>query len=361
MRLSYTLIREWLYCPFRMKIEKFERVSMPEAPHSVRAKILGRLVHAGQAEYLKWDAARQDKLLGKPGYPKRIETCVRQAIKSEMDRQVFWLGCTPGSTDHKAILKRIEGMVARWATFFKPHAHYRSMLVGGAALEAGCRAGGMIETRFHVPMEHISRVNKFGIFTDVVAAPDWVALGIGTDHPHLIDWKWRTELTPDSVEPERFNVQPAFYQRILRAVGINVYSTMTVEGIREEPTVPKVTKSGSLNRSPIRISWSEYEKHVLAAGLDPDDYQDMREKCIPAFREHRTFRSAVEVDGIWADVIFPVANLIDKTVRNNLPFPRVMDPDKCGRCHLREACTAGITKRAHHPAFNQATLVKGIS
>ena len=360
MKLSYTLIREWLYCPFRMKIEKFERVAMPEAEHAVRAKILGRLVHTGQAEYLKWDAAREVKLLGMPGYPKHVSTCIRHAIKAEMEKQKFWLGCDLKSPEAAALCKRVEGMVDRWATFFTPHAIYRSMQVGSGALESGARIGPCIETRFYVPMTSIWKVN-LGIFTDVVAAPDWLAVGQGTDHRSLIDWKWRTELTPDSVELERFNVQAAFYQRVLRAVGIEVCSTMTVEGIRGEPTVPKLTKSGSLNRSPIRISWLEYEKHVLAHGLDPDDYQDMREKCSPAFRVHRTYRSNVEVDGMWADVILPVANLIDKTVRNNLPFPRVMDPDKCGRCHLREACTAGISKRAHHQAFNQATLIKGVA
>lgn len=189
----------------------------------------------------------------------------------------------------------------------------------------------MIEYRFKIPLR------GWRCFQGYV---DWVGVHEPTGYKWLVDWKVRGTFQPD--DNEEINLQHAAYQfGLLRATGHFLDGTMTVQIADRVPQQPKLNKDGSMSRALIRTDWETYRAALLAAGLDPNDYLDMRDKLstVEWVRVSRHHRTVLEAQAVWEGVILPVAAEIRSKRRR---IYRTMSPRVCRSCVYRDLCLAEL-------------------
>lgn len=200
----------------------------------------------------------------------------------------------------------------------------------------------LVEAEFDVPVstqrfDHdlYAKTRRF------VYRVDWVAQEVETGSFWLFDHKTRTALQPDELED--YNLQMAIYQCLLERMGIHTVGSVTFQIRSSVPSAPRLNLNGEMSRADIACDWGTYKKHLLLAGLNPDDYEDMQRKLSGKefFRLTRTYRSSEYLQAIWEDVIEPNLEEMEDFLESypaNAVAPRNMHSVNCKLCAQREFC-----------------------
>lgn len=162
----------------------------------------------------------------------------------------------------------------------------------------------------------------------------------------ICDFKTRNYFT--SEDDEWSNLQNALYQAGAMLAGIEPTGTLTFQIKSAAPKQPKRNASGDMSRAAVACDWKTYEAAVIAAGLDPNDYLDMKAKL-----EDKEFvkviavrRSPETLERIWNDIVEPIADQMMQALelferrrpeaeRN---VPRYLSPRTCNYCGVRPIC-----------------------
>lgn len=162
---------------------------------------------------------------------------------------------------------------------------------------------------------------------------DWVAKDTTTGYIWLIDWKSRKQLTP--AESDEFNMQQGIYQALLHKRGLRLQGLCTGQIRAAVPAEPKRNKNGTFSRAKQATDWNTYKAAVLAAGMNPDDYEEMKDKLSEFQRLDFTFRTFKEVRGVWLDV---ERAILDIDNPSGLPIYRSMNSFNCRMCSYTDLC-----------------------
>ena len=195
------------------------------------------------------------------------------------------------------------------------------------------RVGGVpaLELHFITPCPHSEGLHGY---------VDAVLRERATGQVWCVDYKFRDD--------ERFSLQRAVYARACRDLGVPVTGTLTWQRLRRCEAAPKLLRDGSMSRAKVQCTWPRYREALIAAGLDPADYEEMEGKLagVEMSREIREVRSDEMLERVWAQVVVPTAmnvdyaRLIDRgSARLNVP---ALDPMRCRLCPYAELCQAEL-------------------
>lgn len=188
--------------------------------------------------------------------------------------------------------------------------------------------------------EASARVRIKGIPVPVDVTFDRV---VETDQGILIeDSKWvKAFRTPEMLE---LDGQIAIYHTAGLAMGYNI-AGVVIDMIAPEPKEPKLNqpdkKTGIAGMSKVAVGdWPSYQRALIAAGLDPADYQDMREKLpeTAEFRREFVYRSRNEVYHYLDDLVSRTKDLMHMRKQVYMCDDRV----RCQNCKFRELCLEKI-------------------
>lgn len=167
----------------------------------------------------------------------------------------------------------------------------------------------------------------------------------------VVDFKTRSSFYDE--ESEDVNLQNAVYQRLVQEhYGITVAGTLTFQVRSDRSKTPKVNKNGTLSKAAIVCDWETYEAAVIAAGQDPADYQDMKDKLstVEFTRVLRAVRTAQQLETIWKTIVEPMAlemaRVRDRALSESqqdrriasLQAQRSLSNRTCNGCNVRDVC-----------------------
>ena len=92
--------------------------------------------------------------------------------------------------------------------------------------------------------------------------------------------------------------QIGVYQYAARRMGHDIIGTIYDQVLTKIPAVPAINKNNTVSRAAIATDWETYKRAVIAAGQNPDDYLDMKEKLADNVFSKRIYiyRPRAEVD-----------------------------------------------------------------
>lgn len=167
--------------------------------------------------------------------------------------------------------------------------------------------------------------------------PDWVFED--GDGIWVLDWKIRKTFTPS--EDEELSVQGYSYVKLVNMNGIPATGSVMAQIKAQVPSVPKLNKDGSVSRADIATTWEHYSNFVRSAGLDPNDYLDMKAKL-----ENKQFRSLArvhrgenETHRFWQGIVTAAAWEIAARSDFNI---RQFGMLNCRGCWARKFCLAEL-------------------
>lgn len=173
----------------------------------------------------------------------------------------------------------------------------------------------------------------------IVGTVDLVARHKPTNQVFIIDHKTRGTLKDE--DAEQYNLQLAFYQYILKKLGVDVVGSAIFQ-IKSEPlATPKLNKNRTMSRSKISTTWNHYKKCLIENGLDPDEYEyEMQPKLESNefFKLNKVFRSEKTINNMWDNIILPTIENI-KSVKKFIPN---MTPMTCNFCSFSSLCNSEI-------------------
>lgn len=308
--VSYSRLASWASCPYRWDLTYNRGISRRKTD---RAPQLGTAVHVGMAsamlreDYVKamrdWAQDYLDKTLIDCG-----ELDIEQ-LNSEIEDQVM------------EVVETAIVIVKRTLKYFNPD-----------LWEVQCYKGQpLVEYELSRP---VMMYRNFRGFVDLVAKEK------ATGQVWLIDYKVRKQL--QSTASEESNLQMALYQEILRWNGIPTVGSLTLQILGKPNSEPKVNKDGSLSRARIATDWESYKDAIVANGLDPADYEDMKEKLDTEFvRESRAYRTNLETRRVWDEIALPIIYLMSAERH----IYRHMSPFGCTNCWAKEFCLEELRGR----------------
>ncbi len=181
---------------------------------------------------------------------------------------------------------------------------------------------------------HALRAHKHGF----IGFLDWV---VGSDGgTWMTDLKVRKSLDDD--EALRFDYQLSSYQYAAdaafgRIAGVAHYQTKS-----KPTTLPTLTKKGKLSKAKSQsCDWPTYLATIQQMGLNPADYEEMREGLPKFERWTWTRRSAVELANTWEGIEL-LAERVVEAHHDPRPQPRVLNPTICRTCDMRHLCMAEL-------------------
>lgn len=324
--LSYSQVSSWLRCRYEWYLGYEERLVKKEVRW---APTLGSAVHAGIAAALLRKHA-MDKLRQPFDHYEVITVAVHDGVQEWANRML-------APIDHDLVDEELAEVIENAVDGIAP----KAIDIARRTLEhikvwewrtlEDKRGQPMIEYRFEV------KLRGWRCFQGYV---DWAAVHEPTWQRWLVDWKVRGAFQPD--DNEEINIQHASYQYgLFLATGHRLDGTMTVQISDRVPQKPKLNKDGSMSRALIRTDWETYKAALIEAGLDPDDYLDMKEKLstVEWVRPSKYYRTLFEAQRVWEEVILPVAaELRSKRKR----IYRTMSPRVCRSCVYKELCLAEL-------------------
>lgn len=179
---------------------------------------------------------------------------------------------------------------------------------------------------------------------DFVGLVDVVAREKRTGHIWCVDFKSRKSFLPE--DAEEYSLQMATYQYLLRAVlGLDTKGTIAWQTRNTMPKLPKLNKNGqSMSRAILATTWVVYRAHLVANGLDPAEYEDMKGKLesIDWIRLSRAFRGKAEIFAIWDQIILPLVEDIARARKETHLQPRTLNSFNCKGCRFRDLCMEGL-------------------
>lgn len=197
-----------------------------------------------------------------------------------------------------------------------------------------------ITMRFRLYKDHIEKSLLWDVNGTLVGGtPDVVVEDKNDGSVWILDYKFRQSFFDP--ESELLNLQMIFYTKLfLENEGVLPAGTRQVQALPFLPKQPKLTKAGAMSRSDLRSDWETYSNACRQAGLDPNEYLEMKEKLASkVFIDMDSCwaaRSAEEIDFHVNETLLPtIADIVAerKGVRtyNNL---------LCNGCGFRELCVA---------------------
>lgn len=128
----------------------------------------------------------------------------------------------------------------------------------------------------------------------------------------VIDWKVRRTFT--GMDAEVLNAQIGLYQYALSTLGVDTQVGVIYQIKNEAPKTPTLNKDGTMSRRKIITDWFTYEKALLAEGLDPAEYADMREKLIEVefYRPIMVIRTQAVTDALWSNMVEHARRISDE-------------------------------------------------
>jgi hypothetical protein len=202
-------------------------------------------------------------------------------------------------------------------------------------IESGCAPDPAsvvyCEQPFEVPIRGTS-VRFFGVVDAVIRHNDgtlWL-------FEHKVVKRFRTP------EEHQFDVQTGLYTAALKRLGIRVVGSIVNQLLASTPSIPKLNKDGSMSRSTIKTTWEIYAGALHESGLDPTDYEDMKDKLKDNtfLRRDALYRSETEIN-FWRDEI---GRRTWELLRARRGASHVyMSPGiQCMACRYRELCIESL-------------------
>lgn len=168
---------------------------------------------------------------------------------------------------------------------------------------------------------------------------DWIVRDTETGLIYEADFKTRKSFT--SQEDDEMNAQHPMYMYALRQHGIHVDGSMTWQIKASEPKVPKLNKPTknkpvAMSRSAISSNWETYKEALVAADLDPAEYEEMEGKLSQFEQLDQMLRTETECKTIW-DEYTDLLRLMHGEPES-LIKTRVLNPRVCKGCEYRDLC-----------------------
>ena len=155
---------------------------------------------------------------------------------------------------------------------------------------------------------------------------------------YVLERKWVGQFRTE--EMFDLDAQLAIYQLAASAFGYKI-SGIIVDQIGPNPKKPLLNapdkKTGERSMSKAKKGdWRTYSRALVAAGLDPKNYLDMKESlpsCKP-FRRNVVYKPGREIDNYVLDLSSKIADLASTSKR----IYTVDDRMRCQMCSFRELC-----------------------
>lgn len=315
--LSISQVAEWQNCKYRWKTRYIDHLKpkILDAP----SMTVGQVVHLGIAAGIKAYARYPDSVSAPGKACHRAITVWKEknspTVTSSLDDEEF---------DIVGDIAGMSEIIALRALRFINLPQWETIRLNNGSL--------LVEKQMVVPLG-VSGWRGFQSYFD------WVARDRETGMIWLIDHKVRKTFLNE--ESEETNLQGGIYQRVLMNYGIEAVGTRTLQIKAAVPVAPKVNKDGSVSRTAVRTDWETYRQTVLAQGLDPVDYEDMRFKLsnVEWFDWISAYRSWTEVDNMWDTIIVPVAREI---LKPRTVYTRNLSYFSCMRCWAKPVCLAEL-------------------
>jgi hypothetical protein len=182
---------------------------------------------------------------------------------------------------------------------------------------------------------------------------DWVARHKPSGQVWLWDFKFRKSFQDDWVE--EIDLQKPIYMKKVIDLGLEPIGTICGQIKSTAPKKPALTKKGTLSKAKITTTWEVYRNTVIEYGLDPSDYDDMREKLIDTkfLKLSRAFRTPEELQRTWDTVFIRSVNQIKTQSLLPEPPPRSIGYMNCNFCQFREICIEDLKGRDTEDLKNQ--------
>jgi hypothetical protein len=323
--LNYSQIAEWTRCRHRWHLGARRHI---QARHVVRNLELGSAVHIGIAAAWRIRAAHEGKAwnakhdrraydAGKDAIAlwKRKEMSMRGGDKQMLPEERELLDAL---TEESAII--VERTI-RWLRMDR-------WVVVRHRQEPMCELGLTIPD---------PRLRHYG-WDGFHFTPDVVITDLEDGTTLVADYKVREQFTRP--EAEEVNLQLMVYQYNLRRIGVPVDGTCMMQVRNRAPSAPSLNQNGSMSRQRIATDWVTYRNALIANGLDPKQYLEMREKLDVVFhQEDRVYHADEEVDAAWNQIVLPVARSINREA--DRPY-RTMNVINCNGCWARDICLAEL-------------------
>lgn len=328
--ISYSQIRSFLKCPQKWNFAFINELA-PRIENPALTK--GTLIHNGlEAAWLgAFKSGEKDR--------KKQWVAAIKAMKKAIENTLYdYLDDTTLMEEEEALVietAQISLDVCRkaFAELFKK---YEPLVIEGIPL---------VEYEFKIPV-------KRGMY--FVGKIDLVAKERGTNKIWLMDYKTTKAFQPS--ENQQYNLQKKLYKYALNELAINTVGSIIYQIWHEPPNAPALNKPNKktgeveMSRALIKTDWKTYKKCLEEAGLDPENYLDMKDKLatVEFFRESRTFISDEEAKATFDKIAFPAIMQIDKAKKDHEKGKfnpiRVLDHTNmgCGTCEFEELCMESL-------------------
>lgn len=182
---------------------------------------------------------------------------------------------------------------------------------------------------------------------------DWVARHKPSGQVWLWDFKFRKSFQEDWVE--EIDLQKPVYMKQLIDLGVEPIGTICGQIKSSAPKKPALTKKGTLSKARITTTWEVYLQSIIENGLDPADYEDMKDKLKDNkfFHLSRAFRTDEELQRTWDTVFIRSVNQIKKQTLLPEPPPRSIGYMNCNFCQFRDVCIEDLKGRDTEDLKNQ--------
>lgn len=313
MDFSFTDINNFNKCRFLYQALKVKGWKQTDS----QPKIVGDLVHVGLASHMRRENVVDAMIAKHKEYVLKNVYLDEEVINEALDNA------------YKIVPRVVRILSANWETYTATD--LTPIYANQSAVQFN-----FIERQIEVPVPaYISPSSR------VKGIVDWVATEKSTQQVWLFDYKVRSSIEPDISED--YNLQMAMYQYMLMKMGVPVVGSICLQ-IRSTPMVlPKLNVNGSMSRADIVCDWPSYKQCVVAAGLNPDEYQDMQLKLENKKFVHmsKCYRSDKLLEQIWDWVVEPnlqdMATLIRDSQEYDFKAPRHMG-SMCKLCGVVDRC-----------------------
>lgn len=168
---------------------------------------------------------------------------------------------------------------------------------------------------------------------------------IGRDkkkHHWLMDHKTVKQLP--SADGKYSDIQSAIYTWVMPQMGFKKAHGVVWDYIRwKAPTIPEVLKKGGMSRrANIDTTWAVYKQALINNGLDPDDYQDMKE-ILHGKESDFYVRSYMPMNETMQAQLLDEARTTAREMKRKLGKDTTRTTDRhCDWCQYKNLCNAEL-------------------
>lgn len=280
-RLSYSQITCYKRCKKKWYFRYVLRLKTIHAPRPLN---VGKLVHVGIGKFYANEDWREAM---KSAHLENVETI--EKAESLSDEEVIQY-----ITEAEEHYEDAVGVVERYLE----HDVTNPLLPEGWKVLA-------VEQEFLVEVDGAKDL-LYGFIDMVVEDPDGNIWGV--EHKSGEQFFMTEQLS--------LNEQTTMYLAVLKSkYGSDRVKGMIYNLIRtKKPSVPKLTKQGTMSKAAIDTTWDIYERELVKHGLDPADYSDMKEKLEgnKFFDRTYTYRTNREINNFLTELAVVMNEISDQ-------------------------------------------------